>query len=114
MDKIFFSYTLKDGDVSKDFLINLKTWANNQGLDTYIDILDNDYNEKEFQIKLESILKKCDSFCIIESKMYNDSKWTQKENQVAKENNLRFFKFSPKQLRSFLNENSNIQTVFQS
>ena len=113
MHKIFFSYTLKDGNVSKDFLLNLRLWTKNQGVDSYIDILDNDYNEKEFQKKLESILRKCDTFCKIDSELYDTSKWTKKEVQVAKQHKLNYFTYSPNELKKFLIQNYNVKSVFQ-
>lgn len=52
MKKIFFSYTLRDNNIDKAFLFDLKNWIVNQGYDCYIDLLENNYNEKGFQKQL--------------------------------------------------------------
>ncbi len=84
MQKIFFSYTLHDGSINKEFLFELQEWIHKQKFDCYIDILQNEYNEAGFQQKLIEELAKCDVFCQIDSDKYMSSKWATSELNQAK------------------------------
>lgn len=88
MKKIFFSYTLKDDEINKNFLHKIKEWLNKQNVDSYIDLIDNIYDADLFQTKLIDELKRCDILFIIDTKKYNESQWADIEIEEAKKRNL--------------------------
>lgn len=91
MKKIFFCYTLKDGVIKKEFLYNLQTNIKKIGLDCYIDLLDNSYHLKKFQLKLLEELNFCDIICVIRTPEVMNSKWVRIEIEEAKKSNKPIF-----------------------
>lgn len=87
MRKIFFSYTLKDGEINKNFLYQIKNWLNKQNIDSFIDLIDNEYDTTQFQVKLIEELKKCDLLFVIDTIKYDESMWTSIEIEEAKKIN---------------------------
>lgn len=81
--KIFFSYTLRDHNINLSFLQMLRSWVEKENLDTYIDILDNEYNSNDFQKKLLTELRTSDIFFIINTPQYKNSTWTNIELKEA-------------------------------
>ena len=108
MKKIFFSYTLRDGNIDKNFLFSLKNWIIAQGYICYIDLFDNNYNEKEFQKKLVNILKTCDIFFRIDSVGYLNSIWTKKELEEAEANNIQIVTMPSDKLKKMISNNESI------
>ena len=113
MKKIFISYTLRDDNIDKKFLCILRDWIVNQKYECYIDLLDNNYNEKGFQDRLIEILKTCDIFIRIDSIEYMNSKWTRMEIEEAKINGLKIVKISSEQLKKMVIENENLGEYLQ-
>ena len=106
--KIFFSYTLRDKNIDKGFLIALRDWIIAQGYDCYIDILDNSYNERGFQKQLVSILRTCDIFFRIDSSEYLNSKWAKKELEEAEINEIQIVTMVSEHLKRMMINNENI------
>ena len=109
MIKIFFSYTLRDKNIDRAFLSSLRNWIINQGYDCYIDLLDNNYNNKGFQKQLVSILKTCDIFFRIDSPEYLNSKWTKKELKEAETNELQIVTMASDHLKIMMLNNESIE-----
>lgn len=109
MKKIFVSYTLKDKNISKIFLEEIQKYILKQGLDCYVDLLDNEYNEEGFQDKLVSVLKECDSFLVIDTFNYLNSKWTKMELKVAESLNLNIIRVKIDVLKDMVEKNLNIK-----
>lgn len=109
MKKIFFSYTLRDNNIDKSFLCGLRNWIINQGYDCYIDLLDNNYNEKGFQKQLVNTLKTCDVFFRIDCAEYLNSKWARKELDEAEINGIQIVIMSSDELKKIMSENKSIE-----
>lgn len=90
--KIFFSYTLRDGELNKNILQRLKEKLKKSQFDTYIDILDN--NDKKHQERVIKELKESDIFCIINTSEIEKSCWVKREIDIATKNNLRIIVLS--------------------
>lgn len=81
---IFFSYTIRDGLISKELLKSFKENLNNIGLfNTYIDLLDNN-NQENPQIRVFEALKSSSIVFIINTPHINNSPWVAKEINLAK------------------------------
>ncbi|PKQ63231.1 hypothetical protein BZG02_10820 [Labilibaculum filiforme] len=85
--KYFISYTLKDKEITKEFLeFVVKLYSKKDSV--YIDLLNNDSSNKQKRVIHE--LDSSDIFVLIESKSVYKSKWVQIEIQRAKLGNKKF------------------------
>ena len=114
MNKIFISYTLKDKNISKDFLEKFQKYILNQGMECYVDLLDNDYNEEGFQEKLVGVLKECNLFLAIDTFNYLNSKWTKKELKVAESLNLRIIRIKIDLLKEIVEKEFDFSQILNS
>ena len=112
MIKIFFSYTLRDENINKEFLLKLQNLVKSQGYDCYIDLLDNSYNEKGFQKKLVQMLKKSDIFCRIDSKEYLCSKWAKEELEKANLFGIKIVIVESSELINIVENKLNVAKIF--
>lgn len=110
--RVFVSYALRDRYITKELLGSFRECAKNQGIDCYVDLLDNDYNEEGFQKKLINILKNCDAFLIVDSLEYANSKWTKKEMEIAKDLQIKILKIDSSKLEKICLNNLDICTLF--
>ncbi len=113
MKKVFFSYTLKDKEINKDFLYQIKEWLNKQNIDSFIDLIDNVYDVELFQVKLIEELKKCDTLFIVHTSKYNESKWANIEIEEAEKRNLTILKVDYSVLQNAISNNYGIEYVFK-
>ncbi len=113
MKKVFFSYTLKDKEINKDFLYQIKEWLNKQNIDSFIDLIDNVYEVELFQVKLIEELKKCDTLFIVHTSKYNESKWANIEIEEAEKRNLTILKVDYSVLQNAINRNFGIEYVLK-
>lgn len=100
--KIFFSYTLRDGEISKDILLKIKQqFERFSELETYFDLLDNhSTNHQEY---VYSALANANILCLIKSPAINVSIWVRKELYVAKIRNLPIVEISKKEVVQIVN-----------
>ena len=114
MKKIFISYTLKDKNISKNFLEEFQRYILKQGMDCYVDLLDNEYNEDGFQEKLVSVLKEWDLFLVIDTLNYLNSKWTKMELKVAESLNLRIISIKIDSLKELVKKEVDFSQILNS
>lgn len=112
MKKIFVSYTLRDQNINKKILVDFQGYLKAQGFDCYVDLLDNDYNEKGFQEKLVGILRECDAFLVLDSSEYLHSEWTKKELAVAEKLGLQILKMNSAEIKNIQANNKNCLKLF--
>lgn len=100
--KIFFSYTLRDGEISKDILLKIKQqFERFSELETYFDLLDNhSTNHQEY---VYNVLASANILCLIKSPAINVSTWVKKELRVAKIRNLPIVEISKKEVKQIVN-----------
>lgn len=93
--KIFISYTIRDGLISKEVLKKLQV-AILDDCHVYIDLLDNDSNDK--QARVENELKMSDFVILIKTKSIFQSEWVKREINLANEYNIPIVEFNYKEL----------------
>jgi hypothetical protein len=81
----FISYTVRDGVITEDILKRVKKYYNQFGT-TFIDLLDNDSEEKQSRVYYE--LEKSDVLILIKTPGITDSNWVKKELKRANEQNI--------------------------
>lgn len=106
MKKIFISYTLKDGEITCDFLKELKYILSKiDNVNTYIDILDNN-NIQNPQFEVFNQLYSSDFFWIINSSKIHDSEWVSKELSFAQSSKIPIFYIDVLTLKKVIDRNS--------
>lgn len=104
-NRIFFSYTLRDNEVTAEILLKLKNkFKDFTTLDTYFDILDNhapNHQEYVYQALSESYV-----LCLIKTSGINESAWVSKELLIAKMRNMPIIEICKKELSEILNSAS--------
>lgn len=83
--KYFVSYTTRDNSITKDVLITLSDKIRKK-IDTYIDILDNDSEDKQERVIRE--LENSSKVILIETDSVYKSEWVTFEISKAKELNI--------------------------
>tara|TARA_B110000971_G_C19956586_1_gene475932 strand:+ start:119 stop:475 length:357 start_codon:yes stop_codon:yes gene_type:complete len=83
--KIFVSYTIRDGKVDKDFLLNLESFSIGYGC-IYIDLIHNDSENKQVRVMKE--LSNSNVVIIIKTDDVYKSEWVNKELNYAKESKI--------------------------
>ncbi len=113
MKKIFFSYTLKDLEINKEFLNQIKSWLNSQNIDSFIDFIDNSYDANNFQEKLISELINSDIVFVINTSQFLDSQWTKIELEEARKRKIKIIKVNIEDIELALNEGKTFEAFIQ-
>jgi len=93
--KIFISYTVRDGLISKEVLEKLQATMLGD-CNVYIDLLDNDSVDK--QARVENELRMSDLVVIIKTININKSEWVKREINLANKYNIPIVEFNYKEL----------------
>ena len=104
--KIFVSYTVHDGTVTKVLLEKIKQKLSSFA-DPYIDLL----NENSLQETVENAVRGSALLLHILTEKVNESKWVAKELEIARECNIRIVSMTAEQILS-LNEKECIEYIF--
>lgn len=103
--KIFFSYTLRDDEITVETLLKLKSkFKEFTEFETYFDILDNyapNHQGYVYQAISESSI-----LCLIKSSGINKSVWVSKELFIAEMRNMPIIEISRKELAEILKSTS--------
>lgn len=104
--KIFVSYTVHDGAVTKVLLEKIKQSLSSFA-EPYIDLL----NENTLQETVEKAVRESALLLVLLTEMVYESKWVAKELEIARECNIRIISMTAEQILS-LNEKECIEYIF--
>lgn len=99
--RVFISYTLRDNEITVELLGNLKEASKLRGIDTFIDIIDNN-NSAQHQDNIYRYIANADCLYLIETQRIYQSKWVIKELNFAKMLNIPIVKASLQDVQLFL------------
>lgn len=103
--KIFFSYTLRDNEVTVEILLELKNkFKDFTAFDTYFDILDN--HASNHQEYVYQALSESNVLCLIKTSGINESTWVSKELLIAEMRNMPIIEICKKELAEILSSTS--------
>lgn len=95
--KIFVSYTIRDGKITKDFLMNLVNKTDST-TSVYIDLIHNDSKNKQERVIKE--LHESDLVLLIKTEGTYYSEWVNLELFYAKKFNIPIYEFEYEEVRN--------------